>query len=394
MIPYWRLSGYYFFYFAFIGAFSPYFGLYLQSIGSSAAQIAVLMSLMSVMRMLAPTLWGWLADRLGVRTPIVRLSAFLSVIGFAGFLITDAYVGLFLSMAFLSFFWSAALPLVETLTFAHLKGQASRYGNIRVWGSVGFVIAVLGLGYLLDGLPVRALLWITLAMLVGIFTCAMLIPEAGKPGVPQQPVALRSILRRPEVVGLLAACFFMSAAHGALYIFYSLHLVAHGYSKSLVGWMWTLGVVAEIAVFMGMPQLLKAFSLRDLLVLSFVAAVLRFVLIGWGAESVAVLVFAQVLHGATFGAYHAAAVAAVNHWFGTQHQARGQALYGSISFGAGGMMGGIISGYTWESIGPEWTYSLGALFALMGLVALLGWWKDGGPAQADAPEHMCNRKEI
>lgn len=384
MIPYWRLSGYYFFYFAFIGAFSPYFGLYLQSIGSSAAQIAVLMSLMSVMRMLAPTLWGWLADRLGVRTPIVRLSAFLSVIGFAGFLVTDAYVGLFLSMAFLSFFWSAALPLVETLTFAHLKGQASRYGNIRVWGSVGFVIAVLGLGYLLDGLPVRALLWITLAMLVGIFACAMLIPEAGKPGVPLQPVALREILRRPEVGGLLAACFFMSAAHGALYVFYSLHLVAHGYSKSLVGWMWTLGVVAEIAVFMGMPQLLKAFSLRDLLVLSFIAAVLRFALIGWGADSVAVLVFAQVLHGATFGAYHAAAVAAVNHWFGTQHQARGQALYGSISFGAGGMMGGLVSGYTWESIGPEWTYSLGSLFALVGLIVLLGWWKDGGPAQADA----------
>ncbi|MCK6392161.1 MFS transporter [Zoogloea sp.] len=384
MIPYWRLSGYYFFYFAFIGAFSPYFGLYLQSIGSSAAQIAVLMSLMSVMRMLAPTLWGWLADRLGVRTPIVRLSAFLSVIGFAGFLMTDAYFGLFLSMAFLSFFWSAALPLVETLTFAHLKGQASRYGNIRVWGSVGFVIAVLGLGYLLDDLPVRALLWITLAMLVGIFACAMTIPEARKPGVPQPPVALREILRRPEVGGLLAACFFMSAAHGALYVFYSLHLVAHGYSKSLVGWMWTLGVVAEIAVFMGMPQLLKAFSLRDLLVLSFVAAVLRFVLIGWGADSVAVLVFAQVLHGATFGAYHAAAVAAVNHWFGTQHQARGQALYGSISFGAGGMMGGLVSGYTWESIGPEWTYSLGSLFALLGLIALLGWWKDEGGAQAGA----------
>ncbi|MDD2991845.1 MAG: MFS transporter [Zoogloea sp.] len=384
MIPYWRLSGYYFFYFAFVGAFSPYFGLYLQSIGSSAAQIAVLMSLMSVMRMLAPTLWGWLADWLGVRTPIVRLSAFLSVIGFAGFLVTDAYVGLFLSMAFLSFFWSAALPLVETLTFAHLKGQASRYGNIRVWGSVGFVIAVLGLGYLLDGLPVRALLWITLAILVGIFTCAMLIPEAVKLGVPQQPVALRSILRRPEVGGLLAACFFMSAAHGALYVFYSLHLVAHGYSKSLVGWMWTLGVVAEIAVFMGMPQLLKVFSLRDLLVLSFVAAVLRFALIGWGADSVVVLLFAQVLHGATFGAYHAAAVAAVNHWFGSQHQARGQALYGSISFGAGGMIGGLVSGYTWDSIGPEWTYSLGSLFALVGLIVLLGWWRDGGVAQADA----------
>jgi MFS transporter, PPP family, 3-phenylpropionic acid transporter len=374
MIPYWPLSGYYFFYFAFVGAFSPYFGLYLQSIGSSATQIAVLMSLMSVMRMLAPTLWGWLADRLGVRIPIVRLSAVLSMAGFAGFLVSDAYSMLFVSMAFLAFFWSAALPLVETLTFAHLDGQASRYGNIRVWGSVGFILAVLILGYVLDGLPIRALLWITLALLAGILGCALVIPEAGKPRVPAMPVVLGDVLRRPEVRALMAACFFMSAAHGALYVFYSLHLVAHGYSKSFVGWMWTLGVVAEIAVFMGMPQLLRAFSLRGLLVFSFAAAVLRFVLIGWGADSLVLLVFAQVLHGATFGSYHAAAVAAVNRWFGAQHQARGQALYGSISFGAGGMIGGLLSGYTWDSIGPAWTYTFGSVFALCGLVVLLRGW--------------------
>ena len=375
MIPYWRLSGYYFFYFAFIGAFSPYFSLYLQSIGSTAAQIAVLMSLMSVMRMLAPTLWGWLADRLGVRTPIVRLSALLSVGGFTGFLVSDAYGALFISMAFLAFFWSAALPLVETLTFAHLHDEAERYGNIRVWGSVGFILAVLGLGYLLDALPVRTVLWVSLATLGGILCFALVIPEARKPPDPEAHVALGEILRRPEVRALLAACFFMSAAHGALYVFYSLHLVAHGYSKSLVGWMWALGVVAEIVVFMAMPSLLKVWSLRRILIFSFAATVLRFVLIGWGAEWLVVLLFAQVLHGATFGAYHAAAVAAVNGWFGTRHQARGQALYGSISFGAGGMIGGLISGYTWEWVGPEWTYTIGSLFALIGLLVLVGGWR-------------------
>lgn len=382
MIPYWRLSGYYFFYFAFVGAFSPYFGLYLQSVGSSAAEIAVLMSLMSVMRTLAPTLWGWLADRFGVRAPIVRWSAVLSVLGFSGFLLSTAYGALFVSMAFLSFFWSAALPLVETLTFAHLQGQTSRYGSIRVWGSVGFVLAVLGLGYLLDEMPIRNLLWVTLGILAGILVCALMIPEVSKARTNVAPVSLRSILRRPEVRALLTACFFMSAAHGALYVFYSLHLVAHGYSKTLVGWMWTLGVLAEILVFMGMPQLLKAYSLRSLLLFSFSAAVLRFVMIGWGADSLVVLVLAQLLHGATFGSYHAAAVAAVNRWFGVQHQARGQALYGSISFGAGGVLGGLISGYTWDVVGAGWTYTLASVFALMGFVALSRGWRDRLAAEA------------
>lgn len=376
MIPYWRLSGYYFFYFAFVGAFSPYFGLYLQSIGSSAAEIAVLMSLMSVMRTLAPTLWGWLADRFGMRAPIVCCSAALSVLGFSGFLLSTAYGALFASMAFLAFFWSAALPLVETLTFAHLEGQASRYGSIRVWGSVGFVLAVLALGYLLDEMPIKGLLWVTLGILGGILVCAMMIPEVRKVREGVASVSLGSILRRPEVRALLTACFFMSAAHGALYVFYSLHLVAHGYSKTLVGWMWTLGVLAEILVFMGMPQLLRSFSLRTLLIFSFVAAVLRFVMIGWGADSLVVLVFAQLLHGATFGSYHAAAVAAVNRWFGARHQAQGQALYGSISFGAGGVLGGLISGYTWEVVGAGWTYTLASLFALMGLVVLARGWRD------------------
>ena len=369
MIPYWRLSGYYFFYFAFVGAFSPYFSLYLQSIGRSAAQIAVLMSLMSVMRMLAPAMWGALADRLGVRVPIVRLSALLSMLGFAGFLVSDAYAALFASMAFLAFFWSAALPLVEALTFAHLEGQASRYGNIRVWGSVGFILAVLGLGYLLDDLPVRTVLWGTLATLGGILACALAIPEAHRPvsAAPHDP--LGAILRRPQVRALLLACFFMSAAHGALYVFYSMHLVAHGYSKTLVGWMWTLGVVAEIAV------------LRGILVFSFATAILRFLVIGWAPDSLALLLFAQLLHGATFGAYHAAAVAAVNEWFGARHQARGQALYGSVSFGAGGMIGGVLSGYTWDWVGSAWTYSLGALFALMGLLVLVGGWREPSAAE-------------
>ncbi|NTV11526.1 MAG: MFS transporter, partial [Zoogloea sp.] len=147
MIPYWRLSGYYFFYFAFVGAFSPYFSLYLQSIGISAAQIAALMSLMSLMRILAPNLWGWLADRLGARAPIIRLSGLLSIGGFAVFFFTREFSGLFIAMALMAFFWSAALPLAEALTFAHLGSHSSRYGSIRLWGSVGFIVAVLGIGY-------------------------------------------------------------------------------------------------------------------------------------------------------------------------------------------------------------------------------------------------------
>ena len=378
MLPYWRLSAYYFFYFAFVGAFSPYFTLYLQSLALGATDIAILMSLMQVMRILAPNLWGWLVERWGRRLAIIRLSAVASLAGFALFFFTTDFAGLFAAMAVMAFFWSAALPLVESLTFSHLREQASRYGSIRVWGSVGFIAAVLGIGYLLDFLPLDSVLWMIAATLAGIVLCALALPEARAPVVQRASASLRDTLRRPEVRALLGACFFMSAAHGALYVFYSIHLVEHGYGKALVGWMWTLGVLAEIGVFMLMPRLMQRFSLRAILVAAFVCAVLRFVLIGWGADSLPVLVFAQLLHGATFGAYHAAAIAAVNLWFPGKLQSRGQALYGSLSFGAGGMLGGLLSGFTWESIGPAWTYTLGSVFALAGLVWLLRGWRPDG----------------
>lgn len=376
MLPYWRLSAYYFFYFAFVGAFSPYFGLYLQSLDFSAWEIGVLMSLLQVMRMVAPNLWGWLADRLGASMPIVRLAAAMSVVGCIGLFFTVRFSGIFAAMTVLSFFWGAALPLTESVTMSHLGTQSGRYGKIRVWGSVGFILAVLGCGYLLDLASIRALLWVVVALLAGIAGSSLLVPEARPLRHDADALRLRQILRRHEVASLLAACFAMSAAHGALYVFYSIYLVEHGYGKALVGWLWTLGVVAEIGVFLYMPALLRAFSLRGILLFSFGCAVARFLMIGWGVDSLFIVVGAQVLHGATFGAYHASAVAAVNRWFGGRHQARGQALYSSVSFGAGGMVGGLASGYLWDSVGAPLTYTVSSAFALAGLVLVWRTFRD------------------
>lgn len=362
-----RLAAWYFFYFAFVGAFAPYFSLYLQDVGLSAWEIGVLMSVPQMMRLLAPNLWGWLADHLGRRAAIVRLAALLSMIGFAGFLFTREFLPMLAAMALVWFFWSAALPLAEAMTLDHLAGQTEHYGRIRVWGSVGFIVSVLGLGALLDYLPVAAILWACLAILASVLASTLTLEETIV-GAGGTAPSMAAQLRRPAVLALLAACFFMSVAHGPLFIFYSIHLVEHGYGKTAVGMLWSLGVLAEIVVFMTMPRLIRRFSLRGILLASFALAVLRFLLIGWAADFPLVLLFAQLLHGATFGAYHAAAMAILIHWFDPAQQGRVQGLYGSISFGAGGMVGGLISGESWGSLGAGVTFTLAALFAAVGWV--------------------------
>lgn len=370
--PLGALAGWYFSYFAFVGAFAPYFTLYLQSIGQSAWEIGVLMSVPQVMRMLAPNLWGWLADRLGRRALIVKIAALCSVAGFSGFFFTRDYLPMLAAMALVWFFWSASLPLVEAMTLDRLAGRTERYGRIRLWGSVGFIVSVLAIGALLDRLPIVTVLWSCLFVLVCVLASALALEET-KVGADGTAEPLGNLLRRPDVLALLAACFFMSVAHGPLYIFYSIHLVEHGYGKTAVGLYWSTGVIAEIFVFIFMPRLMRHFTLRDILLASFVLAVLRFLMIGWMADSPVLLFVAQILHGATFGAYHAAAVAVLTRWFAPHQQARMQGLYGSLSFGAGGMLGGLLGGQAWDTLGAGATFTLASLFAACGGLLVWRW---------------------
>ncbi len=370
-VPYWRLSGWYFFYFAFVGCFLPYFSLYLKSVGLSAWDIGVLMALMPLMRMLAPAFWGWLADRRGHKTALIRSTLAASVIAFAGFLWTHEFLYLALTMVVMSLFWSASLPLMEALTLGHLRHHVERYGRVRLWGSLGFIVAVQGVGLLLVSLPAASIPLTCLGLLGGALLIAMLLPESEPVVVDHGSGGLREVLSQPAVIALLAAGFMMSAAHAPLYTFLSIHLVDLGYGKAAIGGLWSLGVMAEIMVFVFMPRLLRIGSLRGILLICFSLAVLRFLLIGWLAAWPVAVIVAQLLHGATFGAHHAASITALNRWFPPRHQGTAQSLYGSICYGAGGVVGGLLAGYGWEMLGAGPTYSLAALFALAGL--LLVW---------------------
>jgi len=251
-----------------------------------------------------------------------------------------------------------------------------RYSRIRLWGSIGFIVAVAVTGALLDFLPLYSLLWASVAALSGIVLFSLLIPEAPAHPHAEESLPVGEILRQPRVWALLAACFAMTAAHGALNIFYSIFLSDHGYSKSAVGGLYSLGVLAEIVVFLVMSRVMRRFSLRKILLASFAVAVVRFAMIGWGVESPFVLVLTQLMHGLTFGSCHAASIAAVNRWFPGHTRSRGQALYSSVSFGAGGLVGGLISGWTWGYIGGELTFALSSAYALIGLFLVAGWVSD------------------
>ncbi|OGT02818.1 MAG: MFS transporter [Gallionellales bacterium RBG_16_57_15] len=370
---YWRIAGFYFFYYAFVGMFAPYWSLYLRSIHFDAIEIAILMSVQPVMRMIAPNLWGWLADHTGRRLLVVQIAATLSAVCYLGVFATTSFWGMLLVLGLMSFFWSASIPLVEATTLTYLGKHTARYGRIRSWGSVGFIIAVVGLGFAFDYIAIGWLLWAGLFIMLGILFFSRLIPHTEVPAYHTDHQPIREIVLQPRVLALLGSCFLMSVAHGPYYTFFSIYLVEHGYAKSAVGGLWALGVICEIGVFFLMPWLARRYGFTRILAGSLGLAILRFLLIGWGVDFLWLLLVAQMLHAATFGAYHAASVGLVHEFFQGRHQSKGQALFGSLTYGAGGMLGGLASGPIWQHYGASVLYSCSAGMALLGLLLMV--WK-------------------
>ncbi len=369
---YWRLSAFYFFFFAYIGAFIPFWGLYLKSLSFQPSQIGMLMSVMQFVGIVAPNVWGWVADRTGRRSTVVQALILTSLVIFCGFFFGTGFYWMLAVMAVISM-CSGSLSLVEAITLSELRDETQRYGRIRFWGSVSFIAATMIVGRALDFLPIQSLLWICFGLLFVMTLSSFALPRNKTVHHEAAHEPVWQILKRPEVIALFAGCVLMVAAHAPLNIFYAIYLVDHGYSKTVAGLLIGVGVVAEIMVFIYQPKIFQRFSVRAVMLACFVVAVLRFPVIAWCADWIVLLVLAQCLHAFTFGGFHSASMAAIHRIFTGPHQARGQTLYTSISYGAGGTIGGLASGFVWEHVSPAATYLMASGFCLLGL--LLVWWK-------------------
>lgn len=370
--PYWRLSGFYFFYFASLGALLPYWGPYLKSLGFSSLQIGLLMSVVMATKIIAPNIWGWIADHTGKRMSIVRLASLLSAICFAGVFVNSTYGWMMVVMVCFSFFWNASLPQFEATTMNHLGTQTHTYNMIRMWGSIGFILLAIGLGYAIDWQGLQIVPLTLLMLFLFIWLSSLVVPEMDSNTRHSKHESLSKVLARREVIALLLSCFLIQVSHGPYYTFFSIYLQESGYENSLTGRLWALGVIAEIVMFIFMYRLLPAFGTRTLFLVACLLTSLRWVFLAFFVDSLGLLVLIQILHAASFGIVHAVAIHLIHRFFIGQNQGRGQALYSSLSFGAGGAVGSLYSGFIWESLGAQWVFLIAALFAMLAL--LVTWW--------------------
>ena len=362
-IPYWRLSAFYFFYFAMLGTWLPFWSLYLKDLGYNAQEIGYISAVVMVTKVFAPSLWGYLAAKTQKRIAIIRLGSAIAFFVFLAIFIRTDFWWMVAVVAAYSFFWNAVMAQFEVVTLSHLQEQFERYSQIRVWGSVGFILAVVGFGALLEQIGMGYVPFLAAGLLALIWLSSLIINERKMVYSTEQKRGIGEILRSPTVIAFFFACFLLQVAHGPYYTFFSIYLEERGYTATTIGLLWSLGVIAEVVLFMVMHQVMARFSLRDILLVSLLLTVIRWLMIGYLTDSLLALLVAQCLHAASFGAFHAVAVEFIRRLFG-EHQGQGMALYSGLSFGAGGAVGAVLSGWLW-------VYSQSLSFALASFASFL-----------------------
>jgi len=351
-------------YYAYAGTFSTYASLFFKGRGMLVAEIGVLMSLIQVLRIFGPNLWGYVADHSERRVFVLRLTGCLALTAFAGFYIGSTFAAYFAAMVMLNLFTSAQGPICEALMISEMRGDLTHYGRIRLWGSIGFIITVMLASYAMDWYGTEALLPVAGALLLCVIGAAFHLREVPRITHGGARPSLLAVLRKREVIAFFVSTALMVAAHTSLYTFYSLYLEHHGYSKAVTGAMWSLGVIAEVVLFYWQAPLLKRWGPQRLMFLCFGVGVVRFALMGASPHSLPLLVAAQLMHAATFAMHHSSSVMTMQRWFAGPLQARGQALYISVSYGLGGTLGGLFLTKCWAAMGPESVY-----YVASGLVA-------------------------
>ncbi len=370
-VPYWRLSGFYFFYFASLGVLVPYWSLYLKSLGYNSMAIGGLVAILPATKLIAPYIWGWLADHTRRSMLIIRVASVLALLSFLLVFVSQQLYWLIFVMLLFSFFWNATLPQFEAMTLNHLGNDTHRYSMIRLWGSLGFIVIAVLIGDLLQSFEADIIPLVVLFTFVFIAFSSFIVPEKlNTPHTEHSPIW--HVIKQPKVLAFLLVCFLMLCSHGPYYTFYTIYLQEQGYSSQMTGVLWAVGVIAEVVIFLFMHRLLPVFGARKLLMVTLLLTTVRWLLIGFFADDLSMLFLAQLIHAFSFGVFHSVGISLAHEYFTGSHQGRGQALYSSVSFGAGVAVGSLISGLVWDQWGAGVLFMFASCCTLLAMVIV---WK-------------------
>jgi PPP family 3-phenylpropionic acid transporter len=363
-----RFSFFYLCYYAALGAYTPYMTRWVESLGHGSFVAGSIWGLWYASRIVGPPVWTAATHRSTRQGRWFVAGAMLMVVLFAGFAFARSAWALLAVMACWGLIYNALMPQFEAMTVTALGRDTHRYGRIRVWGSIGFLVVASTYGWLLDRLGDDAFVWLTLPLLGATALAAW--PHRHDPPAPDEPAPQidASLWKRPGVRRFLAVALLMQMGFGPFYVYYTPHLARHGHSGGAIGVLWGLGVFIEILLFLQAPRLIARFGALRLMAWCVGLTVLRWAVTALAADSFALMALMQLLHALSFAIFHACCMRRMVDLFPGALGRHGQSLLYGFSSGVGGVLGAAMAAGLWELGGGEWAF-LGAAAA-----TAVAWW--------------------
>lgn len=348
-----RFALFYFCYYAALGAYTPYIGRWVDSLGHGGYVVGGMLGLWYASRILAPPAWSALLQRSREPGRWFVAGCLLTLACFAFFTLSRSALALFTVMACFGLAYNAVMPQFESMTLVALGDRSADYGRVRVWGSVGFLLVAASYGWLLDRFGDSAFPWLCLP-LFALMVLAAWPHRHDKPTPHVETIGdAEHLWKRPGVRRFLLVALLMQLGFGAFYVFYTLHLQASGHSGTTIGALWGTGVLIEIMMFWQAPRLIARFGAPALMSFCIGVTVLRWLVTALFAESLAIMVAAQSLHAFSFAVFHACCMRQMVELFPGRHAAAGQSLLYGFSSGLGGVLGAVMASALWEWRGGE-----------------------------------------
>lgn len=362
---------YYFWYYAAVGAYTPYVGRWVVSLGHGGFMASAMIGLWYASRIAGPPLWTQATSRSARPGLWLVHGSALGLLTFAAFTLTRDTLPLLAVMAVFGLFYNALLPQFEAMTLTALGHASHEYGRIRLWGSLGFLVVAGSYGWLLDRLGDAAFPWLCLPLLAAAVLAAW--PHRDDPPpVRQATTPHEHLWKRPGVRRFLIVAMLAQAGFGTFYVFYTLHMQAHGHDGLHVGILWALGVLAEIVMFWFSPGLLARYGAQRLLGWSLAIGALRWTAVALWPASFVLMAAAQLTHAFGFAVFQACLMRMMSAYFPGARAAAGQGLLYGFSSGFGGVLGAAVAAVLWHYGGGRWAFLGGAaLTALAWLIHAL-----------------------
>ena len=359
------LASFYFFYFAIVGVYVIFLPKVLAMALYTPSEIGLILGAAPLVRFFLPFAFTkhFRLDKKSFNIAIIVM--FLSSLAF--YVSIHNFYTLFFSNIGLGIGMSLILPYIEILALDHLGKE--RYGKVRLFGSLGFILVALVLVEYLSSVEIALIYLVVLTGMTAIFAF-ILVRHSYKHHAQKEDVQNDVTLFRHWKLWL--GLMLMQMSFGAFYNFFTIYETAHGITLDMTINLWVFGVIVEIIMLYIQGRFLK-FNLLLLLEISIFSAVIRWFLLYLYPENISMLFFTQSLHALSFALFYSASISYLHQLYKSKVLA--QQFYAGITFGLGGFLGAIVFGYVYEYF-ANYTFLVASVVAALSLLFMILWRKE------------------